>query len=54
MKDKSLAPGIYISLGMIITTLYAYSSEIIFFWFALLTTIYGIIKIVENYEKLSN
>lgn len=54
MKDKSLIPGIYISIGMIAATFFAYVPDVPIFWVALMSTVYGLLKIVDNYEKLSN
>lgn len=48
MKDKFLYPSILISLSMILTVLFAYSKEEIFYYFAAILDIFALLNLIDK------
>lgn len=51
MKDKTLIPGIFISLAMILTVISIFVFKLVILILAFDCTLYALLKINENYNK---
>jgi len=48
MKDKFLFPAILISIGMILTVVFAYTSEEVICYFAVIAELFAILKLIDK------